>query len=375
MRIAIVFGNDGTDPRIIRTCRTLVKLGHEVHFIGWDRRAEPPRIPNLGGAERHVLRCAMNLSRSTMWAQLRFSWFVARQLAKLRPDIVCAANEENAVRCLPFRKLLYRRLVCDVIDSQRDVFSARALPVRLGWSAIAELAHIGADTLIATDHTRFQYFGRHQYKTKVIGNFPEDPGDASSANIPTGDIKLYVAGVLTESRGLGQLMSAIDGMNNIRITAAGWPTDKLSSETFVNHPKVDYQGFVHLEQSLELASRCDAVLGFYAPNCRNNILASPTKLYEAMSVGRPLIINTEAQVSKWVVENSLGYSCNYEDVAGLRRILESLVTLRRNLPQFAKHARQTFRQNYCWERMEDTLVEIYGRENVSTAKGIRREAA
>lgn len=375
MRIAIVFGNDGSDPRIIRTSRSLVKMGHDVHFIGWDRRSEPPRNIDLGGGQLHVLRYSRPLSRSSLWAQIRFSLFTIQQLSRLRPDVVCAANEENAVRVLPFRKLLYKRLVCDVIDSQRDVFSNRILPVRLLWSFISELAHISSDTLIATDHTRFQRFGRHKCKTKVIGNYPEDPGEGLSKQFPAGKITIYVAGVLTENRGLRQILGAIKDLPDVSITAAGWPTDAFSSETFIRHPQVHYLGHVSLAKSLELAANSDAVLTFYAPNCRNNILASPTKLYEAMSVGRPVIMNREAQVAKWVEEKSLGFTCAYEDRDGLRNIVQSLASYRSQLPNFASRVRHLFQTAHSWEKMEAVLEEIYGVEFVETNRNVGRQAA
>jgi hypothetical protein len=50
MRIALIHGNDGSDVRVGKTCRSLARLGFDVHFIGWDRRpGRTRRSTSVGG--------------------------------------------------------------------------------------------------------------------------------------------------------------------------------------------------------------------------------------------------------------------------------------------------------------------------------------
>jgi glycosyltransferase involved in cell wall biosynthesis len=360
MRVAIVFGNDGSDVRLGKTCRALAKFGHDVHFVGWDRRPQTQKCIDLPGVQRHVVAIGTPFARTTLRAQLRFSWHVVRTLARIRPDVVCAVNEDNAVRVLPFKRLLYRRLVCDVYDSHQDRASARPFATRAALNLLSEWARWGADALIVTDDDRFSRLGRHRWKCTVVGNYPEDPGPGLARRAVGGPTRICVCGTLAETRGIRQLLAAVERSSDAVIVAAGWPNDDFADREFVRHPRVEFHGVVSPLRALELASGCDAVFAFYAPNCLNNIFASPNKVYDAMSVGRPVMINSEAKISDWIVRQSLGFACRYDDQHRLRQIVDSLSGLRSAMPAAAARRRGMFAARFTWEKMERRLATIYG---------------
>jgi len=359
MRIAVIHGNDGSDVRVAKTCRSLSAMGHDVHFIGWDRRVGAARKIDLGRAEAHVLAHATPNGRLTARGQWRFWQHAVRRLWALRPDAACCVNEDCALLMLPFRGVLYRRLVCDVFDALADRHSRRRGPVRWALRIAGELVRSAADRLIATDDARYERFGRFRRKCIVIANVPEDPGEQLARALPTGPARIYVAGSLSLARGLRQVLQAVEKLDDVEILSAGWPYDDYAANTFLTHPKVTFRGIVTAAQSLELASQCDAVLAFYEPTSVNNIYASPNKIYDAMSVGRPVIVNREIRVARWVERHGLGFTCAYEDASALSRIAGSLRTGRAQLPNFAAKARKIFAGRFTWERMEARLKELY----------------
>jgi hypothetical protein len=127
---------------------------------------------------------------------------------------------------------------------------------------------------------------------------------------------------------------------------------------FLADPRVGYHGVVSARRALELAASCDAVFCYYAPTNANMINASPNKVYDAMAVGRPILINREVKVSAWVVENAVGSACAYEDVAGLRAAISRLTAERSSLPSFAARSRALFGQR-SWGYQEPGLARIY----------------
>ena len=359
MRIAIIHGNDGSDVRIGKTCRSLSSMGFDVHFIGWDRRPGQPKAIDLGRAAHDVMTHPTPLGRATIAGQLRFARHVARALRRLRPDVACCVNEDCALMVLPLRGLFYRRLVCDVFDALADRHSDKPWPLRSALRAVSEIVRTGADRLIATDAARFERFGRFRRKTVVVENVPEDPGPALAEALPTGPAKVYVAGTLTAGRGLSQVLQAADRAGDVEVVSAGWPYDAFASDTFLAHPRVTFHGIVTAAQSLALAAGCDAVLCYYAPTSTNNLYASPNKVHDAMSVGRPVIINTEVRVSRWVTRNRLGWACPYDDAGALAAVLAALADRRARLPAFAARARRLFLAGRTWTRMEAVLRALY----------------
>ena len=358
-RIALVHGNDGTDVRVGKVCRSLSRMGFDMHFIGWDRRPNIEKTVELGLTHTHIMKAATPYGSSTIFGSMRFALHMARELRKLRPNTVCCVNEDNALLALPMCGLFYRHLVCDVFDGILDRHSNSSLPSRIVLCAIAHISRIGADRLIATDSARFEGFGRYRPKCIVIENYPEDPGEDLASTPLDGPIRIYAAGTMYVGRGLRQLLAAVDATTNAEVVSAGWLYDDYATDVFVKHPKVAFHGIVTAQESLRLAAQCDAVFSFYEPSSVCTRQASPNKIYDAMSVGRPVIINEEAAVSQWIVDNHLGVRLPYTDTEGLTRILNSLKEKRKSVPDFARHARELFNQGYSWEQMEPRLNELY----------------
>ncbi len=375
MKIAVVFGTSGVDVRTAKTCRSLARMGHEVHFVGWNRRPEVDLQPELGQAQSHVLSYGTSRGRSTTWGQARFSWHVTRTLRRLRPDAVCAVNEDNVLRVLPAKGYHFRHLVCDLYDSHQDRFSRTA-----GWRgrvlrAACSKALRSAERLIVTDPFRLQRLPPPlREKSVVVYNVPEDPGPESAARRPAGPVSVFVSGALSRSRGLPQILAAVERLPSVSVVAAGWVGDAYAEQHFIKHPQVDYRGTVTPSESLELAAGCDAILAFYEPSNQNNLMASPNKVFDAMSIGRPVIINAETTISGWIDQMGLAAVCGYHDTGALVQIIAGLESARSQLPQFAHRARQIFLQQFSWSHMEQRLHDLYCRLESTTIPPAARAA-
>lgn len=358
-RIALIHGNDGTDVRVGKICRSLSKMGADMHFVGWDRRPAQEKVFDLGATETYIMEAPTHYGRSTLSGNVKFFFHILASLRRLRPNTVWCVNEDHALLVLPYRGLYYRRMVCDVFDALYDRHSHRNWLARNALRAIANLCRTNADTLIATDETRYETFGQYRSKCVVVENYPEDPGDQLADTLPQGPVKVYVAGTLNEGHGLRELLAAIETIPDIEVVSAGWLFDDFARDTFAKHSKVTFHGILTASESLRLASQCDAILAFYEPTSVNNRQASPNKVYDAMSVGRPVIINEECGVSKWIVSNNVGYRLPYSDVEGLKQLLQSLRKRREMLARFATNSRDLFRKGYSWQNLEPRLEDVY----------------
>ncbi|MCA8997457.1 MAG: glycosyltransferase [Planctomycetaceae bacterium] len=359
MKIAIVYGNDGSDVRVAKTCATLVKQGHEVHFVGWDRRPMAEKNSVIPGVTSHVIRHPVARLGSTGSGQWAFTQHAVKLIWQLGADVVCAVNEDNLARVGWLRGIAYRKLVCDVFDSHLDKCTERSWPIRAGVWAFVNSSRWWSDRLVATDEHRFETFGPFKPKTIVVGNYPPDPGAEWAEIRPIGPPSLFVSGTLSRLRGIEQTLKAAEQVPGFRILAAGWAADEYAADVFLKHPSVEFLGHVTPRQSLEYGAQCDALLAMYAPISRNQILASPNKIYDAISVGRPVIINSEAVVSQWVTKHEVGFACPYEDHNALAEFFATLAERRNHLEEFATRARQLFLSGYSWEAMEERIAEMY----------------
>lgn len=359
MRIAIVHGNDGSDVRIGKMCRSLSRIGHDVHFVGWDRRPGTTKEVDLGGATPHVMCAGTRYGRASKRGTARFFLHIVRTLTQLRPDVVQCVNEDNGFMVLPLRGVLYDKLVCDVFDALADRHSGRSRSARTLLRGVSTAVRTGADRLIATDQARFERFGRYRSKAVVIENVPEDPGEDLYRRWPTGPIRVYVAGSLNVRRGIRQILEVADRVEDLHIESAGWLYDDFANGEFANHPAVTFHGIVTARRSLELAAECDAILVYYVPSTVNNIFASPNKVHDALSVGRPVILSREVRIAEGIEEQGLGWTCGWDDVDRLTEIVEGLREHRATLPERAPQLRRKFVEGPNWARMEERLADLY----------------
>ena len=169
---------------------------------------------------------------------------------------------------------------------------------------------------------------------------------------------VYVNGSLWNTRGIEVLLKAAERVPNCRIVVAGELPGKGIEDAFQSSSQVDYRGWLDHEDALRLYGPSKAVFAFYDPAIPINVCTSPTKLFEAMLMGKPVIINSEAHISNDVREWKTGYSCGYHDVDGLTGILREIGADPEEAERKGALARQLFEKRFAWEYFEPKLLEL-----------------
>jgi glycosyltransferase involved in cell wall biosynthesis len=262
------------------------------------------------------------------------------------------------------KHLLYRHLVLDIFDSllARDV---RAPVQRAGAWAMRTAAHVGSDKIIETSDQLRSMLGRYAGKAVVVLNVPEDPGESVSRDYPTGPaIQICTGGSLSRTRdGLETLLRAVDMLppGEVHIQASGWLHDDYAKNEFVNHPAVTYRWLESPDEFRRVAARCDALTSLRADAgatlYRSWVL--PNRLFDALSVGRPIIVSSTMRIAPWVEEQGFGFSWEPGDAEGLVAIFHKLKERRAQLPAYAEGVRKVYTSQYTWPRMEQRLKALY----------------
>ncbi len=345
--------NDGSDMRISKEVRTLTELDLEVIFVGWDwGQSQDGRSTLPSQVHQRVFR-----GGRSPWTAIRFAAFALRCLARTRPEVVHAANEEMAGLAALLKPLLRYHVVADLFDSLE--LKAPDSPKGQAIRSAARLAQRAADIVVVTDERRKGELRRSVLsKAVVVGNFPVDPGKHLSETELGSPIRVLVAGTLSSARGLETIVSAARE-EDAQIVAAGWPLDE-AGRRFVDNPEVDYKGVLDQTSALELAASCHAILAHYAPTNRNNILASPNKVYDSLCVGRLLLINSEARVSMWVESVGAGIATPYGDAVALAAALKQ-VAAAEPWTETSRQLRDLFADAYSWEAAAAVLADAYGK--------------
>jgi glycosyltransferase involved in cell wall biosynthesis len=375
MRIAFVSATSHLDVRFTKIAATVRQAGHDLVFIGLDRHPEAEIPAPPPGVVVKMLKRPIRTRAALLRAVPAFALHVARHLHDAEPDVVYCRDEEAVIFVLAARiaGCGAAPIICDLYDSlplRMPVWWGRVLARAAAFLALGQSRQI-----IVTDENRRRLVApRHLPRVTVLPNYPRRSDFVATGTLPTGPIRILVAGQLLPQRGLGQLFQACQGLEGIELWCAGHVASPWVRDVFLQAPFTRYLGILPQSQVLQLTESCDAVFCFYEPLTPNDVHASPNKLYDAMAVGRPVIINAETTVAQFVSDHKLGYVTGYHDTDALRAVLRSLLAARAGLAEFAARVTDLSRVKYCWEAVESRLIAVLSVSNHAREGIVPREA-
>jgi len=344
---------DEREPRSTKVLHSLSKRADCV-FIGWNRFGDG-WAPHAKLWQREILHYPVGMGIKTAVHGLRFRSHVANALERHRPDVAIAVNEETAYLIRKWKGKLYSRLVIDNWDEFDIRVRSRNPFIHAICSYVAQNARDAADAILCASSARLDiYSERHRRKVLVLPNYPNDTGAELWDRFPQGEFRIFMGGALGESRGLAFTLAAAEKAD-VKIVSAGRLMDSYARNIFSRHPSVRYVGCLSMEEAMILLSDCNASLAFYEPGPVINRLAAPNKVYDALCVGRPILISDETEIADWVQQNDVGLRIKYGDIDGLANALVTLKNHSASLSEFAGRARRLFLQGYSWESAEPAL--------------------
>lgn len=334
--------NDGTDTRIAKEIKTLSQE-FDITFLGIDPGENAhPFIAQYCQDMR--LYKGQRRSMMTLLRYLVLTWVHVLGHRYQRLHII---NEQLFFPFFPL-VVLHRGVTLDLFDSM-------LLKVKMPhWARriFAYLVFSNAQRVIVTDQNRKNLMPkRWQHKISVVPNYPyRYRGEQRPKAAGQDNLLLYYTGTLGEHRGSRHLLKMLETCPFVQVWTAGWVRD-TPTEELNQHPRCTYQGIVPQEESLSLTSAADYILCLYEPNSINNINASPNKIYDAIQVETPVLINSKIKVAQFVEEQGLGYVMedfyNYDPQQLAQALLEH-----KNKYSF----NQALKERYTWEKVEVELL-------------------
>jgi glycosyltransferase involved in cell wall biosynthesis len=365
------------DPRVEKIARSLASAGYSVSLLGWDRtgklalsdtldppssRSEPIqiyRIP-LVAPFGHGMANLPNLLR---WQWRLLGWLV-RQREQF--DLIHACDFDTILPALACKILFGKKVIYDIFDFYAD--HLRATPELLKrLIRSADLRAIGkADALILVDDARWeQISGARPRRSAIIYNSPAEPAslpplDPAPVQAGTG-LRLAYIGLLQKERGLLEMLAVLHQHPTWQLDLAGFGGDEEEIQAACQAlPNCHWHGRIPYYQALQLSQAADVLFATYDPQIPNHRFSSPNKVFEAMLLGKPIIVARNTNMDRMIEGAQCGIVVEYGNVLDLERALVQLEqdpALRQSLGQNARLAYQTI---YSWQEMDKRLIKLYG---------------
>ncbi|ASJ10328.1 hypothetical protein A3L12_02950 [Thermococcus sp. P6] len=359
MRVAMIVTNPfKPDPRVYKEARSLVKHGHEVYVIAWDREGKYPREEELDGIKVIRIRISSRY-RDFLDFLLKVPLFYLKVLGILLRedfDVVHTHDFDTALLGLLIKKLKGTKWVYDIHDlyeslvEQENPRMAKIIQkLENGIINMPDHAIVVNDAFIKLIREK----GRSKPISVVMNTISPIEIESKKSNKFT----IFYGGVLSAGRFITEMIEIAKELG-IRLKIAGF--GKLESEIKKQcRENCLFLGYLPHRKALEELSKSHATFAIYSPKLLNNRLATPNKLFEAMCLKVPTIVLKEAVMGNIVEEYRCGVTVEYnkEDVK------EKVIYLMENpklIKKMGHNGRKGVLKEYNWENMERKLVKLYG---------------
>jgi glycosyltransferase involved in cell wall biosynthesis len=361
------------DPRLEKEASALLDAGYSVKILGWDREQQynSTYSKSIGGKNVEVtlarFKATFGGGLKNLLSLLCFQFWVFFKLLKARKefDVLHAADFDTILPCFAM-KLMFKekKIIYDIYDFYVDAFTVpnclKSIVRNLDFLAIK---HSDA-VIIATEQRKEQISGATPKKLVIIHNTPiESEIFKDSKNIfdenKNGRLKIVYVGILQEHRFLKEMSDVVIKKPEIDLFIGGFGA--LSSYFYdlsEKHKNIHFFGRVDYERSLQLSYSADVMVAVYDPVIPNHKFSAPNKFYEALMLGKPLIVSKNTGVDDAVSKLDLGVVIEYNKSS----FEDAIVNFDRDKflsKKFKLYSNKIYSDSYSWKVMSERLVETY----------------
>jgi len=340
--ILYISTNDGSDMRINKEIKSLSKQ-YDITFIGIglnDKNAfvkdNCTKFIMLNGDRRKLI----------MWFKLTLKVYQLIFFSKSKFNSIHIINEPTLFLIYPVYFL--KHTVLDLFDSMFLKTSKKGIVINL----LQKFLYLPINIIIVTDQNRKNILSQNisPNRIQVVENFPNKFEHKLENKVTK--LTIFYNGWMGKGRGT-EIIRNLISKYDVDIWMAGWFADK-ETEELSKLENVQFLGVLTQTEALKKAQSASYILCLYEPSNNNNINASPNKIYDAIQVNTPVIINNEVKVASFVKENNLGIIIDNYYKVDLDKLNAELIA-KMNTFDFP----EILKNKYSWENIEHTLLECH----------------
>jgi glycosyltransferase involved in cell wall biosynthesis len=360
------------DSRIAKTAQALHIAGHSVVLICWDRTNTYKTKINFVNYMNDKYKAVIigvkgarglgykKLFFSMLLFQLRVIWWLIRYI-KLY-DIIHACDLDTGICAFIMLKLFRKRFVYDIYDFYADAHIFPKILTKKVRSIECKVIDNAESTIICSDIRIDQISGSNPKALNIIYNSPNSEliNFKTPIYINTHDkINIAYVGTLVNGRFIEETMEVISLRNDfaLHIGGCGHPSIEQSIKHYTQiGSNIIFYGKMKYEDVISLENSCDIMIAMYDPIIANHKYASPNKFFEALMLGKPIIMVKDTGFANIVEEKGFGVVIEYSK-AGLEYGLDTIKKL--DFKDISKRMKDEYSAAYSWDEMQSRINNIY----------------
>lgn len=357
--------------RLAKTASALHRAGYRPSILSWKRTDEetspPPlreRLEDEGFPIDEVWVGEAPYARG-IWGlpkRWQYIWRVMQYVRANDFDAVHAVDLDSALPVALAQRIGWHTgvFVFDIADYIELYYTIPDIVARM-ISVVNRWVMHEADHIILPDENREDGLpSAYKSKTTIVTNAPDLDEELLSdlRNVPsiTENLDLFYYGSLAEDRGIDVLLDAAGRLPHVNVWFAGWGNMATQiAQVASEQGNVHFLGSLSHEAVMERVAAMDLIVIMYDPEYGVNQMASPNKLFEAMALGKPVVVARDTSIDVLVEGRKMGWAVDYS--------AKALVALIRSIDATAlrergKHSQAAYNE-YAWPKSEERLVQSY----------------
>lgn len=372
MRVVFLRSNPvDPDSRVEKEVNSLLKVGIEVDILAWDRSNQykiKESYLNLPNGKAKIYRFGIPATfgggiKSNLMPLIKFQLRLLQWLNKhkKRYNIIHACDFDTASTAFMIAKLHKKKIIYDIFDYYVDSFKVPKYLKRFIENRDHRIINNADAVIICSDKRKEQIKGTYPKKLEVIHNSPANNSDNTVVKFKLNEskIKIVYVGILAAGRFIKEIADFVKENPEYEFHIGGFGKfESYFKNLSDNYENIIFYGKLPYNKTLELEKCCDIMVAIYDPKIPNHYYAAPNKFYEALMLGKPLIMAKNTGMDEIVTQYEIGEVIEYNSQS-FKQALEKLVSRRDKWDSISLKMKNLYRKEYSWEEMERRLLNIY----------------
>lgn len=356
-----------SDSRVQKEAFSLKKKGYIVKIIGWDRlknHSLEKKVNyfnkldfevNLFGIKASFGEGFKNLVPFIKFQMLLFLWLSKN---KKKYDIIHACDFDTAFVSYVIKKIFKKKYVFDIFDYKSSMLNGKM--GKIIEKLEKKIINNSDATIICTEQRKNQITGSNPNKLVIVHNSPlTEIIETGKEKIKSDKIKLAYFGILQNHRLILEMINVISKNKEVELHIGGFgkhfnKIEKLSKK----YKNIYFYGEIPYEKVLQIEDQCDIMTAIYKPSIPNHKYAAPNKFYEALMLGKPLIMSKNIGMCNEILKNNLGELIDFSEEE-FKKGLERLIKRKDEWSEISLKMKEIYNEKYSWNIMEKRIIELY----------------
>jgi glycosyltransferase involved in cell wall biosynthesis len=378
MRICIIRNAEArTNAGIMRIIDVLIDGGYDACILSRNRyvnNVEQRIIKKTITYKENILtnyeiqlpaetgRGLRNLFQLVIYQFIVLKWLISN---RKKYDVIHAFDLDAGFPSLFCNLIIRKPVVYHIADFYADSRSGipnliKYIIRRLEYFVISR----AEATIICTEERAQQIKGSRPKKLLVIHNSPSEKYDMNDdvgldvLSLNKRPLILCYVGGLEERRFIKSAINVVSKNKDYKLQLAGMGTlEEFVEQSSKKTTNIEYYGRIDYSTALKMYSNCDIMFAIYDPKVPNHRYSAPNKVYEAMMLGKPIIVAKETGVDKLVEREKIGICIDYTE-EDFQKVLDYIRAHPEDIREMGERAKKAF-EFYSWDKMKKRALNLY----------------